>query len=123
MLTHKVCEALYNSQYHYRNEKDLQQGVFLVLTGLGLTFTPEYRITPRDRIDFITDTGIGIECKSDDSSGGTTLASVTRQLMQYALSPMVTELILITTMSKHRDLPEIMNDKPLFIVHLLRSFL
>ena len=125
MKTADICLALYNTKYHYHSEKELQHGVGQVLSGLNLVFKPEYSLAPRDRIDFLItdDSGIGIECKSDDSKGGTSLASVTRQLMRYAQSPLVRELVLLTTMSKHKNLPEVMNGKPLYIVHLLRSFL
>ena len=125
MTADDICRALYNARYHYHNEKDLQQGVAQVLTSLGLAFKPEYSLAPRDRVDFFLsdDSGICIECKSDDSSGGTTLAAVTRQLMRYSNSSEIKELILLTTMSKHRNLPETMNGKPLYIVHLLLSFL
>jgi hypothetical protein len=122
MTAEEICKALYHAKYRYHNEKELQRGVFELLTGLGLEFQPEVVLNPRDRIDFLVGT-IGIECKSDDSSGGTSLASVTRQLMRYAYCPEVTELILLTTMSKHRNLPNEMNGKPLYVVHLLLSFL
>lgn len=122
MNPREICEALYSCRYRYKNEKDLQQGVNLVLTGLGLEFEPEVSLTPRDRIDFLAGT-LGIECKADDSSGGTSLAAVTRQLMRYAQSDKVKELVLLTTMSKHKNLPETLNNKPLYIVHLLLSFL
>ena len=124
MTADDICRALYNARYHYHNEKDLQQGVAQVLTSLGLAFKPEYSLAPRDRVDFFLsdDSGICIECKSDDSSGGTPLAAVTRQLMRYSNSSEIKELILLTTLSKHRSLPESLNGKPLYIVHLL-SFL
>jgi len=119
-----LCDTLYHTRFRYKSEKDLQHGVGQVLTGLNLVFKSEYILAPRDRIDFlITNSGIGIECKSDDSTGGTSLAAVTRQLMRYAQSDQVNELILLTTMSKHKHLPDTMNGKPLYIVHLLLSFL
>ncbi len=120
--TKDICTALYNSKYVYHNEKELQHGVGIVLSGMGLGFKPEFPLTPRDRIDFLVGE-LGIECKADDSSGGTSLAAVTRQLMRYSQSAKVKELILLTTMSKHRNLPDSLNGKPLYIVHLLRSFL
>ena len=125
MTANDVCRALYNARYHYHSEKDLQHGVAQVLSSLELSFKPEYLLGPRDRIDFFLsdDSGIGIECKSDDSSGGTSLAAVTRQLMRYSNYPEIKELVLLTTMSKHKNLPETMNGKPLYIVHLLLSFL
>jgi hypothetical protein len=122
MKPEDLCRSLYNAKYHYKNEKELQRGVGIVLSELGLEFEPEFPLTKRDRIDFLTEE-IGIECKADDSNGGTSLAAVTRQLMRYAQSDRVKELILLTTMSKHKNLPESLNGKPLFIVHLLLSFL
>ncbi len=116
-----LCRALYSAKYHHHNEKGLQHGVGIVLAGRGLEFTPEVPLSPRDRIDFLVG-DVGIECKSNDSNGGTSLAAVTRQLMRYAYSDRVKELILMTTMSKHRNLPPEMNGKPLYIVHIL-SFL
>ena len=121
MTSSDICKALYKAKYHYKHEKDLQEGVKLLLTNIGLNFIPEFSLTSRDRIDFLVG-DIGIECKSDDSSGGTSLASVTRQLYRYAQSDSICALILLTTMSKHRNLPETINNKPLYVVHLL-SFL
>jgi hypothetical protein len=117
-----ICRALYSTKFRYHNEKELQRGVSLVLDGLGLSYKPEFPMTPRDRIDFLVGE-VGIECKSDDSKGGTSLAAVTRQLFRYSQSPLVKELILLTTMSKHKNLPEMMNEKPVYVVHLLLSFL
>lgn len=117
-----ICRALYNAKYHYHNEKELQRGVGMMLTSLNLEFEPEFPLTKRDRIDFLIG-DLGIECKADDSSGGTSLAAVTRQLLRYAQSDQVKELILLTTMSKHKNLPDSLNGKPLYIVHLLLSFL
>lgn len=122
MLSETICRALYNTRFHYHNEKELQKGVSLVLDGLGVSYTPEFLMSPRDRIDFLVG-NIGIECKSDDSTGGTSLSAVTRQLHRYSQSPLVKELILLTTMSKHKNLPEMMNEKPVYVVHLLLSFL
>lgn len=121
-LVEKLCKALYYAQYRYHSEKELQQGVQIILGGMDLPFKAEYQLAPRDRIDFLVG-DIGIECKSDDSKGGTSLASVTRQLMRYAQSPEVSHLILLTTMSKHKALPDSMNGKSLSVVHLLLSFL
>lgn len=123
MTADDICRALYNTKYCYHSEKDLQQGVAQVLSDLGSAFKPEYLLTPRNRIDFFLSNGIGIECKSDDSKGGTSLAAVTRQLHRYAQSDQIKELILLTSMSKHKNLPNLMNEKPLSVVHLLMSFL
>ena len=112
-----LCQALSKIRYRHQNERDLQQGVGQALANMGVEFKAEYRLTPKDRIDFLVGK-IGIECKTEDSSGGTTLASVTRQLHRYAQSEEVEELILMTTQNKHRGVPNQMNGKPLFVLHV-----
>ena len=122
LTAHEICKALYSTRFRYHNEKELQRGVSLVLDDLKLSYPPEFLMSPRDRIDFLVG-DIGIECKSDDSKGGTSPSAVTRQLFRYAQSPLIKELILLTTMSKHKNLPETINEKPVYVVHLLLSFL
>lgn len=94
MTTEDICRALYNAKYRYHNEKELQQGVSQLLDGLGLEYEPEVPMGPRNRIDFLVSTGLGIECKSDDSAGGTSLASDFRRYlygMDLLLQPSFTE--------------------------------
>jgi hypothetical protein len=105
-----ICQALYNAKYRYKNEKDLQQGVNLVLTSLGVEFEPEVSLTPRDRIDFLAGK-LGIECKVDG-----TLNRLIRQLGRYASTGKVNELIVLTTRSIHRGLPEQIHGVPVFVV-------
>lgn len=122
MSSEDLCRELYNTKFRYHNERELQIGVGKVLDRLGLSYQPEFSLTKADRIDFLIGT-VGIECKTYDSHGGTSLAAVTRQLHRYVQSPLVEELILLTTMSKHKNLPESMNGKSIYVVHLLHSFL
>jgi hypothetical protein len=114
----ELASKIYHAKFHFSDEKSLQQGIGIALTEWALEFEPEVSLTPRDRIDFLVVDGIGVEVKSE----GVTLAAVTRQLHRYAQSDRVKELIFVTTKSKHRDLPETMNDKPLHVVYLIQSF-
>jgi len=110
-------------RFRYKNEKELQGGVFKVLTEIADPFVPEYQLTPTDRVDFfVPEEGIAIEVKTEDSKGGSGLAAVTRQLWRYAKSAEVKSLILITTRSKHLSLPSEILGKPLLVVYL-NSFL
>jgi hypothetical protein len=110
MTAETICRALHNSHYNYQNEKDLQHGVSLVLTKLGTPFEPEYIITPKDRIDFLVG-DIGIECKVDG-----TLNQLIRQLGRYAATGQVKELIVLSTRSMHRKVPNEIHGVPIFIV-------
>ena len=123
MTADELAAALVNFRFRYKDEKELQAGVAQCLAVLGLPFIPEYSLNTKDRVDFLlVPDGIGIECKTDDSRGGAGLSSVTRQLWRYAKSDEVKAIILITTRSKHRDLPSEILGKPLFVVYL-NSFL
>ena len=119
----ELASALVEFRFKYKNEKELQECVFHTLTALEIPFIPEHPLSPQDRVDFyIPVEGIGIEIKTNDSRGGAGLAAVTRQLWRYAKHDDIKSLILITTRSKHRDLPAEILGKPLFVVYL-NSFL
>ena len=119
----ELAKALVALRFRYNNEKELQAGVFQALTALEVPFVPEYPLNPQDRVDFFVNVeGIGIEVKTNDSKGGAGLSAVTRQLWRYAKSDEIKSLILITTRSKHRDLPPEILGKPLLVVYL-NSFL
>ena len=122
MTSKELCQILYNTKFSFHDEKGLQRGVGLVLDRLGLEYRAEFPLTKKDRIDFLVGE-FGIECKTSDSSGGTSLSSVTRQIHRYCQSDSIKEIILLTTLSKHRALPESMNNKPIYVVHLMMSVL
>jgi hypothetical protein len=119
----ELAKALVDYRFFFNNEKELQAGVFQVLTKLEQPFVPEYALNPQDRVDFyLPEHGIGIEIKTNDSRGGAGLSAVTRQLWRYAKSDEIKALVLITTRSKHRELPTEILGKPLLVVYL-NSFL
>lgn len=119
----ELAKALVGFRFRFKNEKELQAGIFQALTALEQPFVPEYQLNPQDRIDFFVPAdGVGIEIKTDDSKGGSGLSAVTRQLWRYAKCEEIKTLILVTTRSKHRDLPAEILGKPLLVVYL-NSFL
>jgi hypothetical protein len=119
----ELAKALVAFRFRYNNEKELQAGVFHALTALNQPFVPEYALNPQDRVDFyLPEHGIGIEIKTNDSRGGAGLSAVTRQLWRYAKCDEIKALVLVTTRSKHRDLPAEILGKPLLVVYL-NSFL
>jgi hypothetical protein len=119
----ELAKALVAFRFRYNNEKELQAGVFQALTALDVPFVPEYSLNPQDRVDFfIPADGVGLEIKTNDSRGGSGLSAVTRQLWRYAKSDEIKALVLVTTRSKHRDLPTEILGKPLLVVYL-NSFL
>jgi hypothetical protein len=119
ILQEKIHQAIHTAKFRFQNEKDLQIGVASILSQFG-DFQSEVWLNPKDRIDFLIQ-GIGVEVKCNDSAGGVSLSSVTRQLWRYAQSDRIQSLILVTTRSKHVDLPSIILKKPLTVIYLINS--
>ena len=108
----EIADALNSYHFSYQNEAELQTGIGFVLTQMKIEFSREVRLTKKDRIDFLVDK-IGIEVKTDGA-----LAAVTRQLWRYAECPEIDALILVTTRQAHRNMPDTLLGKPLFVIWL-----
>jgi hypothetical protein len=100
------------------SEARLQFGLDVLLTNLAVGYEREVRLSPKDRIDFLTRAGIGIECKIQ---GGVT--PLLRQLMRYAEHERVRELVLVTSRLRLAAVPETMNGKRIHVAVLLRSMI
>ena len=104
--------ALYT--FTFTRETEFHAGLTQALTELHVPFHAEVPLTAADRIDFLVDT-VGVEVKVKGST-----ADVFRQLQRYSHSPQVTELILVTTVPAHLQLPGGAGTKPLH-VHLVQA--
>lgn len=101
-------------RYTAYNEAALQAGVERVLQEQGIGFEREKSLSSRDRIEFyLPEARVGVECKIDGSP-----IAVIRQLLRYAESDLIEELILLTTRNKHRSMPETLHSKPLHLVYV-----
>jgi hypothetical protein len=119
MTAEELAGALCFYRFRCKDEKELQAGVAQCLEALKVPFVPEHPLNKSDRVDFfVAEGGVGIEVKTNDSRGGAGLSAVTRQLWRYAKADDVKAIILITTRSKHRDLPSEILGKPLYVVYL-----
>ncbi len=114
----QLASLLFYVRYHISTEADLQADIEKLLRAKGIPFEREYPLDKQSRIDFLIDSGIGVEVKI-----GSTLQAVQRQLWRYAKHDKISGLILVTTRSKHLDMPSDMIGKPLYVVYLLNSFL
>jgi len=123
MTPEEMAKYLSGFSFRFNNEKELQYGIDQALQKCEEPYLPEYVLSKTDRVDFyMTETGIGIEVKTNDSKGGASLSQVTRQLWRYAKIDAIKAIILVTSRSKHRDLPAEILGKPVFVVYL-SSFL
>ena len=79
-------------------------------------FIAEFVLGPRERIDFLTDGGVGIECKKGHPNGPALL----RQLTRYAAHREVRSVVVVLPWSKHLNLPEELNGKRITTLALNR---
>lgn len=80
-----------------RVETDLQDAIAAKLSAYGVEFKREYRLDKKNRLDFYLETASGhrmcIETKVKGASGPET----ERQLLRYALTGKLDEIVVVTT--------------------------
>lgn len=117
-----VANSIRARRYRYANEDELQEGIFRVLRADGFLAEREVRLGARDRIDLLVrlvaagnvSCTVGVEVKVDGQS-----AAVLRQLRRYAAHAALDRLVLVTTVARHLQLPDVVDGKPLTTVSLL----
>ena len=100
-------------RFNYSTEADLQAGIEKVLLGTTFRATREVPIYGLGRVDFIIEGGLVIETKIGGSA-----PQLMRQVSQYAQSPKVAGILVITDRANH-VLPDSFNGKPVLIHSLL----
>jgi hypothetical protein len=113
----EVAALLRSVRFNYVSEDELQRGIEQVLTEAKVTFEREVRLAPHDRIDFIVN-GLGIEVKVRGATN-----EVIRQVQRYQEYERITAVMLVTTCSRHRDIPEMLRGKPVYVVVLQTGLL
>ncbi|TCL39994.1 hypothetical protein EV210_101194 [Anaerospora hongkongensis] len=88
-------------------EYQLQDMINVALKEQGLTCKKEYRLGPRNRIDFLCNGGIGIEVKK----GKPNSTSILKQLERYAMHEQIEAIILVIERNI-AYLPSEINGKP-----------
>jgi hypothetical protein len=111
-----VVASLSGWRFRGHNEAVLQGTVLESLEHAGLPFIREYRINPRDRIDFLVGS-VGVELKVQGRAD-----DVRRQLERYAEAPEIRDLVLVTTRWQHRPLAGVVLGKPV-VVHVVNVWL
>ncbi len=109
-----IGRLLRSTPYATANEAELEKAIGDQLVDLGFNVEHQRRLNDADRIDLVvslgsgmlgTELGIELKVKGDP-------AKVRAQLMRYANSVHLDELMLITTQRRHLiGLPEVMNGK------------
>ena len=107
---------MHATRFRYVDERELQDQIENdVLRPHGIAYAREVILSPKDRIDFLCGS-VGIEVKIAGS-----IQAVQRQLWRYAAQDRITNLILVTTRAKHKDIPSEILGKRVRTVHLLNS--
>lgn len=114
MTARVVVAALASVALTYTDEVSLHEDMSRVMSAAGIGHAREVRLTARDRIDFLTADGVGIEVKVAGS-----LAAVTRQMTRYAAHPGVHELVLVTTKAAHHAIPRTLGGVPVALHSLI----
>lgn len=112
-----ICNLIAGSRFTWANEKQLQDGIAMVLAPTGLAVSREHRLSDRDCIDFLVES-VGVEVKIKGS-----VTQVQAQLERYAEHAEVTELVLVTGRTQLTAMPRKLNGKPLTVLPLLGSLL
>lgn len=100
----------------YATERDLQQGLARLFETAGFAADREVALGPAERPDFMID-GIAIEVKVKG-----TRDQLERQITRYAGHDHVAGVLVVTNRVRHRDLPPLINGKPVHVVCLATAF-
>jgi hypothetical protein len=119
MTANDLAATLERYRMRSTTEADLHEAIAEVLDANGVGYMREYRLAPRDRIDFYCpDLRVGIEAKI---AGGTN--AVARQIARYCQSDEIGAVILVTSLVKHRNVPQRLRDKEVRVVFTGRGAL
>ena len=110
----RVADALASVRMPAQPEEyDIHAAVADALSAAGLAFIHEYRLGPRNRIDFLVGR-VGIEVKK----GRPATSDLTRQLRRYLAADALDGLIVVT--QRVTAVPGVICGKPVILVSLNR---
>ena len=110
----RVADALASVRMPAQPEEyDIHAAVADALSAAGLAFIHEYRLGPRNRIDFLVGR-VGIEVKK----GRPASSDLTRQLRRYLAADALDGLIVVT--QRVTAVPGVICGKPVMLVSLNR---
>jgi len=112
MTAKEIRKLLAGYRFTFTTEVELQDGIASALCDNHVECEREARLDAHDRIDFLIGT-VGVEVKV----GGATTALI-RQLHRYAKHHGITELLVVTSRPRLRNIPAWLNDKRIEILAL-----
>ena len=110
----RICSALSTVRVPAQPEEyDIHTAVAEALAAAGLEYVHEYKLGPRNRIDFLVGR-VGIEVKK----GRPATSGLTRQLQRYLESNVLDGAIVVT--QRALPLPATIHGKPVILITLNR---
>lgn len=100
----------------HSTEDEMQLALQGALTAAGFKFEREARLSPKDRVDFLLEGGVAVECKVKGPA-----MAVFNQVERYAKSWQVNGIILLTAF--HMSLPDKIDGKPCAVVKVGQAWL
>lgn len=110
-----LTQVISGPRFHWRGEKDLQDGIEFVLRGESIGYEREHKLGSLGVIDFLVGR-VGVEVKIKGQA-----SSVIAQLKRYASHPEVDELLLVTGRMQLTRMPDHIDGVPLHVVALTGS--
>ena len=108
-----LIELLGGYRFTTSGERELQEALWRVFEERELGPQREVILDTHARIDFLLPGGLGVEVKIQGST-----SDVRRQVERYMAFEAIRSVVVITTKSKHLQLPRELGGKPLFVVCL-----
>ena len=109
----RLVHVLRSYRFRYTTEKELHASVRRALSENEVPFEDECDLEDCGVVDFLVGDGVALELKIQGNP-----TDVARQLLGYARSGRVKELVLLTGRSRLGDLPPRLLGKPLHVVTL-----
>jgi len=111
--TNEVILSLQNIRINLvRDEFKLQNIIAQQFNQSGIGYDREYKLAPRNRIDFLVAGGIGVEVKK----GKPYRRQVIEQLERYTAFPEISTMILVV--ERNLDIPKKINGKKCYSIGL-----
>ncbi|MGL4745034.1 MAG: hypothetical protein ACRCYX_12550 [Dermatophilaceae bacterium] len=107
-----LAAVLTGNRFRVLSEETVHAGSGAVLEAAGYDVRHEVRLTGKDRVDMLVGR-VAVEVKVAGAAG-----RVLRQCQRYAHSDVVDEVLLVTTVPAHQQLPSTAGGKPLTVALL-----
>lgn len=107
----QILLPLSKARFNLAWEKQFQDEVEQVLKDIAVPFNREYKLKPGQRIDFLVNGSIGIECKIKGNA-----KQIYRQCRDYCENDIIKEFIILTNRSM--GFPKELHGKPCYMIKM-----